>query len=94
MKTYTYYIEFKKRCAETVTIEAPSEEEARKSLNETFRNLTLVELISELLRDRWKLRCLEMAGVDNWTWYDQAMSDYEADEYTNDELTKDYNEAN
>lgn len=28
MKTYTYYIEFKKRCAETVTIEAPSEEEA------------------------------------------------------------------
>ena len=38
---------FKKRCAETVTIEAPSEEEARKSLNETFRNLTLVELISE-----------------------------------------------
>lgn len=42
----------------------------------------------ELLRDRWKLRCLEMAGVDNWTWYDQA------DEYTNDELTKDYNEAN
>lgn len=28
------------------------------------------------------------------TWYDQAMSDYEADEYTNDELTKDYNEAN
>lgn len=48
----------------------------------------------ELLRDRWKLRCLEMAGVDNWTWYDQAMSDYEADEYTNDELTKNYNEAN
>lgn len=45
MKTYTYYIESKKRCA--VTIEAPSEEEARKSLNETFRNLTLVELISE-----------------------------------------------
>lgn len=41
------HIEFKKRCAETVTIEAPSEEEARKSLNETFRNLTLVELISE-----------------------------------------------
>lgn len=29
-----------------------------------------------------------------WTWYDQAMSDYEADEYTNDELTKDYDEAN
>lgn len=46
MKTYTYYIEFN-RCAETITIEAPSEEEARKSLRETFRNLTLVELIKE-----------------------------------------------
>lgn len=45
MKTYTYYIEFKTRCAETITIEAPSE--ARKSLRETFRNLTLVELIKE-----------------------------------------------
>ena len=30
--------------------------------------------LAELLRDRWKLRCLEMAGVDNWTWYDQAMA--------------------
>lgn len=48
MKTYTYYIEFKTRCAETITIEASSEEEeARKSLRETFRNLTLVELIKE-----------------------------------------------
>lgn len=46
MKTYTYYIEFKTRCAETITIEAPSEE-ARKSLRETFRNLTLIELIKE-----------------------------------------------
>lgn len=34
MKTYTYYIEFKTRCAETITIEAPSEEEARKSLRD------------------------------------------------------------
>lgn len=51
-------------------------------------------LSEEAAKERWKLRCLEMAGVDNWTWYDQAMSDYEADEYTNDELTKDYNEAN
>lgn len=45
MKTYTYYIEFKGRFAETV--EAPSEEEAKKSLKETFRNLTLIELITE-----------------------------------------------
>lgn len=28
--------------------------------------------LAELLRDRWKLRCLEMAGVDNWTWYDRV----------------------
>lgn len=31
MKTYTYYIESKKRCA--VTIEAPSEEEANRCQN-------------------------------------------------------------
>ncbi len=47
MKTYTYYIEFKGRFVETVTVEAPSEEEAKKSLKETFRNLTLIELITE-----------------------------------------------
>ena len=35
-----------------------------------------------------------MAGVDNWIWYDQAMDDYNADEYTNDELTESYDEAN
>ena len=50
--------------------------------------------LAKLLRDRWKLRCLEMAGVDNWIWYDQAMDNYNADEYTDDELTKDYNEIN
>ena len=50
--------------------------------------------LAELLRDSQKLNCLEMAGVDNWTWYDQAMDDYNADEYTDDELTKDYDEAN
>lgn len=49
--------------------------------------------LAELLRDSLKLRCLEAAGVDNWEWYDEAMYDYEADEYTDDELTKDYNEA-
>ena len=45
--------------------------------------------LAKLLRNRWKLRCLEMAGVDNWIWYDQAMDDYNADEYTDDELTED-----
>lgn len=47
MKTYTYYIEFKSSHAETIRIEAPSEEEARKSLSETFPKLTIVELIKE-----------------------------------------------
>lgn len=50
--------------------------------------------LAELLRDSWKLRCLEAAGVDNWMWYDQAMCDYKADEYTDDELTEDYDETN
>lgn len=50
--------------------------------------------LAKLLRNRWKLHCLEMAGVDNWIWYDQAMDDYNADEYTDDELTENYNEAN
>ena len=50
--------------------------------------------LAKLLRNRWKLHCLEMAGVDNWIWYDQAMDDYNADEYTDDELAEDYNEAN
>ena len=44
--------------------------------------------LAELIMHRWKLRCLDMVGVDKWTWYNQAMRDYEADEYPNDELTK------
>ena len=50
--------------------------------------------LAELLRDSRKQNCLEKAGVDNWIWYDQAMDDYNADEYTNDELTEGYDEAN
>ena len=52
--------------------------------------------LAELLRDRWKLRCLEMAGVDNSLEgkYEVHKSYRHSDEYTNDELTKDYNEAN
>lgn len=48
--------------------------------------------LAELLRDRWKLRCLEMAGVDNWTWYDHALSEYFDDENMEDDdyLTDDY----
>ena len=31
--------------------------------------------LAKLLRDRWKLRCLEMAGVDNWIGYAQQRED-------------------
>ena len=48
------------------------------------------EELADLLRDRWKLNCLEIGGVDNWEGYGEALSNYEADEYNNDELTKDY----
>ena len=50
--------------------------------------------LAELLRDSWKLSCLEDAGVDNWEGYCLAMGNYNVDEYTNDKLTEDYNEAN
>lgn len=50
--------------------------------------------LAELLRDSWKLSCLEDAGVDNWEGYCLAMDNYNVDEYTDDKLTEDYNEAN
>lgn len=55
MKTYTYYIEFKTRCAETITIEA--------------------------------------RGVDNWTWYDEALTEYNEDDLDDDTLTNEYKDA-
>lgn len=30
----------------------------------------------ELLDRSEKLRCLEDGGVDNWTWYEEAMKPY------------------
>lgn len=44
MKTYTYYIEFKKRCAETVTIEAPSEEEAEQNIRHDYHSIKSLTL--------------------------------------------------
>ena len=49
--------------------------------------------LAELLRDRWKLRCLEMAGVDNWTWYDEALTEYNEDDLDDDTLTNEYKDA-
>lgn len=49
--------------------------------------------LAVLLRDSWKLSCLEDAGVDNWEGYCLAMNNCNVDKYTDDELTEDYNEA-
>lgn len=38
------------------------------------------EQYAELLRESRKLRALENAGVDNWEWYGDAMSELYDDE--------------
>lgn len=51
--------------------------------------------LAELLRDRYMLESLENYGVDNWSWYGEAMSDdgegtypsvMDVDEFTDDEI--------
>ena len=50
------------------------------------------EELADLLRASSKLSCLEARGVDNWTWYDEALSDYDSD-LDDDILTEDYKDA-
>lgn len=50
------------------------------------------EELADLLRASSKLSCLEDGGVDNWTWYDEALSDYDSD-LDDDILTEDYKDA-
>lgn len=50
------------------------------------------EELADLLRASSKLSCLETGGVDNWTWYDEALSDYDSD-LDDDILTEDYKDA-
>lgn len=38
-------------------------------------NIALKDYL-ELLDRSEKLRCLEEGGVDNWTWYEEAMKPY------------------
>ena len=38
------------------------------------------EAYQELIKDHRKLMALESAGVDNWEWYDDAMSSLEDNE--------------
>ncbi len=47
MNIYTYYVQHSSKHAETVTVEAPNEEEARKSLDELFPDSTSIELVKE-----------------------------------------------
>lgn len=50
------------------------------------------EELADLIRDSIKLSYLEAGGVDNWTWYDEALSDYDSD-LDDDILTEDYKDA-
>lgn len=49
--------------------------------------------LADLIRASIILNYLENAGVDNWCWYDHALSEYHEDEDNmedNDYLTSDY----
>lgn len=51
------------------------------------------EELAHLLRASHKLSCLEAGGVDNWIWYDEALSDYCDEDLDDDILTKEYKDA-
>lgn len=35
----------------------------------------------------------EAGGVDNWTWYDEALTEYNEDDLDDDTLTNEYKDA-
>ena len=45
------------------------------------------EELADLIRDSIKLSYLEAGGVDNWTWYDEALTEYNEDDLDDDTLT-------
>jgi hypothetical protein len=49
-----------------------------KMTNEETVTISKAEY-ERLQRREWKLECLEMNGVDNWEWYDEAMKEYRED---------------
>lgn len=51
------------------------------------------EELADLLRASSKLSCLEAGGVDNWTWYDEALTEYNEDDLDDDTLTNEYKDA-
>lgn len=38
-----------------------------------------IKELADLLRRSWKLYALEYGGVDNWDWYDRALSEQDDD---------------
>ena len=51
------------------------------------------EELADLIRASIKLSYLEAGGVDNWTWYDEALSDYCNEDLDDDTLTEEYKDA-
>lgn len=51
------------------------------------------EELADLIRDSIKLSYLEAGGVDNWTWYDEALTEYNEDDLDDDTLTNEYKDA-
>lgn len=49
-----------------------------------------IDVFKDLIRDAYKFRALDEGGVDNWAWYDEALSNglekYNIDDY--DELAE------
>lgn len=56
-----------------------------------------IKELANLLRDSYKLNCLEAGGVDNWDGYDYSLNNEEDISYlkqSDKELTKDYQSSN
>lgn len=51
------------------------------------------EELADLIRDSIKLSYLEAGGVDNWIWYDEALTEYNEDDLDDDTLTNEYKDA-
>ena len=51
------------------------------------------EELADLIRASIKLGYLEAGGVDNWTWYDEALTEYNEDDLDDDTLTNEYKDA-
>ena len=52
----------------------------------TFEEMTKIEnYLNGLEEDRKLLYALQTAGVDNWSWYDEAMRIYHDDEEEEEE---------